>query len=208
MVEGSMIALLAATTLLAAPQSCRPPAGTDVLLEMPQRYVVLGESHGTAEAPAAFAEMVCAAAERGPVTVALELPTAMQARLDAFLSAADESAALKALANTPLMDPRMADGRSSQAMLDMMLSVRELRVEGRDVAFHAFQPSRPRPPELNQAWRELDMGHALAGAAYARPNSKVLVLVGSLTPESRDSHACPKSGCRPPDTFRTPKPSR
>jgi hypothetical protein len=175
-----MITLFAVASLFSASPACMPPDGTDSLLAMSQRYIVVGESHGTNEAPAAFTEMVCAAAERGPVTVALELPTAMQAQLDAFLAAPDEDAALDTLAGSPFMTPRMNDGRSSQAMLAMMLAVRQLRAEGRDVAFHAFQPSQPRPRELTQAWYELDMGHALAGAVYSRPNSKVLVLVGNL----------------------------
>ncbi|RZJ00052.1 MAG: hypothetical protein EON90_09065 [Brevundimonas sp.] len=174
-----MLSLLAVAGLLAA-SDCTPPDGTDALLAMPQRYIVIGESHGTTETPAAFAQMVCAAAARGPVTVALELPTEMQPQLDAFLAATDEAAALSVLENTHVMNPRMNDGRNSQAILTMLLSIRRLRVDGRDVAFHAFQPSKPRPRELDQAWYELDMGHALSGAAYARPQSKVLVIVGNL----------------------------
>lgn len=169
-----------AATLLDAQPACSPPDGTEALLAMPQPYIIVGESHGTAEAPAAFAEMICAAAARGPVTVALELPTDMQPQLDAFLAAPDDDAALEALAGSHFMNPRMNDGRSSQAMLSMMRSVRNLRAEGRDVAFHAFQPSSPRPRDLTQAWYELDMGHALAGAIYARPRSKVLAIVGNL----------------------------
>lgn len=176
-----MIALFTAAILLAAqPAACSPPEGTDALLAMPQRYIVVGESHGTAETPAAFAQMACAAAEIGPVTIALELPTGMQPQLDTFLTAPDEASATAALSGSPFMDPRMNDGRSSQAMLAMLLSIRQLRVDGRDVAFHAFQPSAPRPRELTQAWYELDMGHALAGAIYARPQSKVLAIVGNL----------------------------
>lgn len=175
-----MIALVAAALLGAAQAPCTPPDGTDALLAMERRYIVVGELHGTTEVPAAFAQMVCAAAQRGPVTIALELPTVMQPQLDDFLAAPDEAAALAALEGTHFLNPRMNDGRSSRAMLDMMLSVRGLQAAGRDVAFHAFQPSTPRPPELSQAWYELDMGHALAGAAHARPQAKVLVLVGNL----------------------------
>ena len=175
-----MIELFAAALLGSAQPVCAPPDGTDALLALERRYVVVGEMHGTAETPAAFAEMVCAAAERGPVTVALELPTAMQPQLDAFLAAADAETALAALEDSPFLDPRMNDGRSSAAMLAMMQSVRDLRAAGRDVAFHAFQPSSGRPHELSQAWYELDMGHALAQAIYARPQSKVFVLVGNL----------------------------
>jgi hypothetical protein len=174
-----MISMLAAA-LLATQPACAAPDGFDRVLDGAHRYIVVGESHGTAETPAAFAQMVCAAAARGPVTVALELPTSLQPKLDAFLAAPDEAAALLALEGTSFLNPRMNDGRSSQAMLAMMLSVRQLRIDGRDVAFHAFQPSNPRPPELNQAWYELDMGHALAGAIYARPQSRVLVIVGNL----------------------------
>lgn len=180
MTGGLMIALIAAASLLATQPACSPPDGTEALLAMAQPYIIVGESHGTAEAPAAFAEMVCAAAERGPVTIALELPTVMQPQLDAFLAAPDDAAALEALSGSHFMNPRMNDGRSSQAMLAMLLSVRQLHAEGRDVAFHAFQPSTPRPQELTQAWYELDMGHALAGAIYARPRSKVLAIVGNL----------------------------
>lgn len=175
-----MIALFAAAMLAVQTPACSPPEGTDALLALPQAYIIVGEQHGTAETPAAFAEMVCAAAERGPVTIALELPTAMQPQLDAFLAAPSDAAALEALAGTHFMNPRMNDGRSSQAMLAMLLSVRQLRIDGRDVAFHAFQPSNSRPRQLNQAWYELDMGHALAGAVYARPESKVLAIVGNL----------------------------
>jgi hypothetical protein len=175
-----MLALLAAVSLLADPVRCLPPSGTEALLSASPRFIVIGESHGTAEAPAAFAQMVCAAAERGPVTVALELPTTMQEELDAFLSAPDEAAALEVLADTPFLNPRMNDGRSSEAMLAMMHSVRAFRAQGRDVAFHAFQPVRTRPREMIQAWYELDMGHALAEAAFARPDARVLVLVGNL----------------------------
>lgn len=175
-----MIELLAAALLGAAQPACAPPEGTAAVLALERRYIVVGEMHGTAEAPAAFAQMVCAAAEQGPVTVALELPTAMQTQLDAFLAAPDEAAALAALEGTHFLNPRMNDGRSSEAMLAMMQSVRALRAAGRDVAFHAFQPSGPRPRELAQAWYELDMGHALAQAAHARPQAKVLVLVGNL----------------------------
>lgn len=174
-----MIALLAAG-LLAAQPACAPPPGFEALLDMPQRFIVVGESHGTTEAPAAFAEMVCAVSASGPVTVALELPSGMQPQLDSFLTAPDEASALAALEGTPFLDPRMNDGRTSRAMLEMLLAVRQLRTQGRDLVLHAFQPSSPRPRELNQAWYELDMAHALAMAAYTRPQSKVLVLVGNL----------------------------
>lgn len=174
-----MIGMVMAAALWLAPE-CAPPPGTEALLAMPQRVVVIGETHGTAEAPAAFARMICAAAQRGPVTVALELPQGMQPSLDAFLAAPDPDTALAALEGSPFLDPTMNDGRTSHAMLAMLNSVRELKLDGKDVAFHAFQPSSPRPRELDQSWYELDMGHALSLAAYERADAKILVLVGNL----------------------------
>ncbi|MBL0969312.1 MAG: hypothetical protein IBJ02_09375 [Brevundimonas sp.] len=175
-----MLELLATASLLAAQPACAAPEGFAALLEMPKSYIVIGESHGTTEAPAAFAQMVCAASEQGPVTVALELPTVMQPQLDAFLAAPDQTSALATLEGTHFLNPRMNDGRSSVAMLAMLNAVRELRIAGRDVAFHAFQPSRSRPQGFSQAWYELDMGHALADAIHERPNAKVLAIVGNL----------------------------
>ena len=63
--------------LTAAILACSPPDGTTGLLDRPERVIVVGEMHGTAEVPAAFAQMVCAASERGPVVVALEMGEAM-----------------------------------------------------------------------------------------------------------------------------------
>lgn len=174
-----MIGMVMAAAVSLAP-GCAPPPGTEVLLAMDRRVVVIGETHGTAEAPAAFAQIVCAAAQHGPVVVALELPQGMQPSLDAFLAAPDPDAALAALEGSPFLDPTMNDGRTSHAMLAMLNSVRELKLEGRDVAFHAFQPSTPRPRGLEQSWYELDMGHALSLAAYKRADAKILVLVGNL----------------------------
>jgi hypothetical protein len=169
-----------ASMVLATMSPCDAPTGTSMLLDADRQIIVIGELHGTAEVPAAFAEMVCEAAQRGPVTVALELPQGMQPEMDAFLSAEDDVAALLALEGTPFLDPRMADGRTSLAMVAMLNRIRALRAEGLDVTIHLFQPSSRRPSGFEQSWYELDMATALAEGIYARPESRVLVLVGNL----------------------------
>ena len=169
--------IAAAAALAMSP--CDAPAGTSILLDADRRIIVIGELHGTVEVPAAFAEIVCEAAQRGPVTVALEMPQAMQPQMDAFLAAPDEAAALQALEGTQFLNPRMADGRSSLAMLAMLNRIRAVRAEGLDVTVHLFQPSARRPAGFEQSWYELDMAKALAEGIYARPESRVLVLVGN-----------------------------
>ncbi|WP_226637215.1 hypothetical protein [Brevundimonas poindexterae] len=171
---------LALAATLAALSPCDAPVGTSMLLDTDARIIVIGELHGTAEVPAAFAEMVCEAAQRGPVTVALELPQGMQPEMDAFLAAEDDAAALLALEGTPFLDPTMIDGRTSLAMVAMLNRIRALRAEGLDVTIHLFQPSSGRPAGFVQSWYELDMAKALSEGIYARPEARVLALVGNL----------------------------
>ncbi|MEE2849815.1 MAG: hypothetical protein VX561_08100, partial [Pseudomonadota bacterium] len=77
--------------LSAAIMACSPPDGTTALLERPERVIMIGELHGTEEAPRAVGEIACAAAEQGPVVVALELEDTLQPTLGAFISQPDEA---------------------------------------------------------------------------------------------------------------------
>jgi hypothetical protein len=173
-----MLAALLAITL--AQTHCAAPSGTDAVLDADKRFLVVGEMHGTTETPAAFAAMVCEAAARGPVSVALELPQSMQTQLDAMLAAESDASAEAALAGSWFLDPSVRDGRTSQAMLALMLSLRGLREEGRDIAVVAFQPVSAAAGRLPQAYYELSMGHLLGRAAVDRPQARVLVLVGNI----------------------------
>lgn len=174
-----MIALFAAAALVAS-TPCSPPSGAEVLWTPEHRFVIVGEIHGTTETPAAFAQLVCAASEQGPVTVALEFPNTMQPQLDAFLAATDDASAAATLHETPFRDPAAQDGRSSGAMLEMMQSIRRLKAGGADVAFRAFKPSHPRSAAFDQNYYELDMAVELSRAATERPEARVLVLVGNV----------------------------
>lgn len=185
---GSLLALVLAQT------ACDPPSGIPELLDRDQRIVVVGEMHGTAETPAAFARIVCEAATRGPVTAALELPQPMQPQLDAFMAADSDAAAAAALDGTWFMNPRIDDGRTSRAMLEMMQALRRLRVEGRDVAIVAFQPGSSRPRDFPQSYYELDMGYLLSRAAIDRPEAKVFALVGNVHAGKTDNDNYPGLG--------------
>ena len=184
---GSLLALALAQS------ACAAPEGTAALLHGDPRFIVVGELHGTTETPAAFAAMVCEASQTGAVTVALELPEAMQPNLDAFLEADNDDAARETLRGTAFLT-WIDDGRSSRAMLDMMQSLRRLRADGRDIVVRAIQPDSPRPPDFPQSYYELEMGYLLSRAAVDRPTSKVLVLVGSLHARKTRVPAMPHLG--------------
>jgi hypothetical protein len=165
--------------LSAAIMACSPPDGTTALLERPERVIMIGELHGTEEAPRAVGEIACAAAEQGPVVVALELEDTLQPTLDAFISQPDEASALATLSDSSLLNRPHQDGRTSRALLALLQKVRMLKASGRDISLHLFQPSMTRAQELDQAWYELNMGQLLSEARQNRPDARVIGLAGN-----------------------------
>lgn len=175
-----MIATLLAAATLAAPTACAPVPGAEALWKDEIRYVVVGEMHGTTETPAAFADLVCAARDKGPVTVALEFSEGMQPMLDAFMAAESNEAARAILAAYPHGPFVHHDGRGSVAMLDLLLRLRAMQRETPSLKVVAFAPDSPRVQGFSQSYYDLDMGHRLATAARKAPGSRMLVLVGNI----------------------------
>lgn len=175
-----MIATLLAAATLAAPTACAPVPGAEALWKDEIRYVVVGEMHGTTETPAAFADLVCAARDKGPVTVALEFSEGMQPMLDAFMAAESNEAARAILAAYPHGPFVHHDGRGSAAMLDLLLRLRAMQRETPSLKVVAFAPDSPRVQGFSQSYYDLDMGHRLATAARKAPGSRMLVLVGNI----------------------------
>lgn len=161
--------------------ACAPPDGVAALLDRPEPVIMIGELHGTAEAPRAIGEIACAAAEHGPVVVALELEDTLQPTLDAFIASPDQASALARLRGSSLTTRAMQDGRTSQALLDLLNRVRELKASGRDISIHLFQPSSlGRGDGLDQAWYELNMGFLMGRARQLHPDARVVGLAGNI----------------------------
>ncbi|MDY6922701.1 MAG: hypothetical protein SWI22_01920 [Pseudomonadota bacterium] len=178
-----MLTALAAALALAQAPACAPLPGSDALWRDETRFVFVGETHGTVEAPAAFAHLACLALEQGPVTAALEFPTAMQPTLDAFMTAETDAAARAVLLDYPYGPFRFHDGRGSEAMMEMLMRLRALRREGRPLTVVATAPDSPRLPGFGQSYAELDRAAVWTGAARARPDDRVLVFVGRVHAE-------------------------
>lgn len=175
-----MIALLATALIASSPPACSPPEGARVLLDQPQRVIVVGEAHGTVEAPTAFLGLVCEAAQRGPVTVGLEMSEADGPLLNNFMASPDEATALRVLQYGDFGHARRDDGRHSGAMMNMMVGFWRLRAAGHDITLHPFLPLMSRIQLRDQAWRELEMGYAMSRALVVRPEARLLILVGDL----------------------------
>lgn len=177
-----MIELLA-SLLLATATDCRQVEGSEVLWSEDRKFLILGELHGTSEAPAAFADLVCAALERGPVTVALEYPVQMQPAFDTFMVEKDETTARAGLLAYQHGPFRHHDGRGSEAMLQMLLRLRAMHQTGGDLRLLATVPDSPNVPGFTQSHAELDRAYLWSAAARASPERRMMIFVGTVHAE-------------------------
>jgi len=163
----------------AASSSCWPVPGADqIWSKAGVHWVFIGELHGSNETPAAFRDLVCDAIAQGKhVTVALERPTSEQAALDIILTATDLSAARESLLRLPRWKEGM-DGLASEAMLRLLVSLRELRTLQPDLKVVAFDAPYSGPPSA--AARDEALGHALLSLRPTKLNHLVLILTGNL----------------------------
>jgi hypothetical protein len=159
--------------------SCTPIPGADQIWSKASvHWVFIGELHGSNETPAAFRDLVCDAIAQGKhVTVALERPTSEQAALDDILTAKDLSAAQESLLRLHGWK-EVLDGRGSEAMLRLLVSLRELRRLQPDLKVVAFDAPYAGPPAPGP--RDEAMGHALLSLNPTKPNDLVLILTGNL----------------------------
>lgn len=138
--------------------------------------MLVGEMHGTTEAPAIFADLVCSARERKrPIIVGIELRN--QHALDVFMSSGDD-AELKELLSTE--EWKRHDGRTSTAMLALVEQLRALKLEGVVSGVVAFSVTRAGE---SAAKGEKRMASVLLRAAKRKPDALVIALTGNL-------HAC------------------
>jgi hypothetical protein len=136
------LALVLASCQSAASPSMTPSfmcertiAGLDVHLR-PGALLWFGEMHGTVESPRFVTDVACHAARISRVQLGLEVPSAEQPRIDAYVRSAGSDADRAALLDGPFWNVR--DGRSSEAMLALMERVRILRSQRANIDIVAF----------------------------------------------------------------------
>lgn len=162
-----------------ASEPCRWPAA------MPSPAVVLvGEIHGTDQAPAFVGQLACAASADGTaVTVALEISAQEQPRLDAYLASAGTPAARAAVLAGPFWTRSTQDGRSSTAMLALLERLRRLNADGRRVAVIAVDEERI-------GARDVGMAEQITRAV--QPGRRVIALLGNVHASQRlGGRTCP-----------------
>lgn len=170
----SLTLLFSGATARAA---CIPvPGAADLWLKSSLRWVWVGEMHGTGETPAAFGDLVCDALAHGKhVTVALERFTAEQPALDAIVGGGnvqDAEATLLASAGWKIFD-----GRSSQAMLALLVRLRELKKQYPDLRVAAID-GPAFTGELGS--RDEAIGQSVRALGGSQSDDLVLVLTGNV----------------------------
>ena len=160
----------------AHPVRCRDVNGLEGLLR-PGAVLLLGELHGTAQGPAFVGDVVCAAARTGlPVTVGLELPSNEQAAFDRFVASAGGPADRAALLSIPFWAPEYPDGRSSEAMLELLERVRALRQAGSELRLVAFAA----PASIPYRQHDRAMADTLAKAAPGAARGVMVAFAGNI----------------------------
>jgi hypothetical protein len=173
-------AILALSAVMAAaPWSAGRSAtitGEATLWSNPQtRYILVGEVHGTAEAPALFGDLACDSHASGrPVVAAVELNEGSQAAIDAFIASDGGLAARRRFLQHPIWNMASKDGRSSQAYLALFEQLR-ICFQARKIAgVAAIQPS------WKAGWTDNDLNAAMAALLERAAERRKAVLVVAL----------------------------
>ncbi|AKQ69046.1 hypothetical protein A176_005958 [Myxococcus hansupus] len=142
----------------------------------PGGVLLLGEMHGTQEVPRFVAQTSCQSAVAGtPVTVGLELPLESQARLEAFIDSAGEEHDWLKLMEAPFWRSPYPDGRSSEAVANMLEQLRQLRSRGLDVDLFVFDH-----PTMQGQARESAMAATVRHQVESGPKRFHVILSGNI----------------------------
>lgn len=161
----------------AALLQCQTVPGLADLALTPGTVLLVGEIHGTQEVPAAVLDAACELSRAGkPLTIGLEVPHQEAARVSAYLGSDGSDEARRLLLSGPFWRRRMQDGRSSQAMMDLIEGLRRLAAEERSITVTLFD-EQELPQETS---RDRAMAERLAAAVASRTDTVVLVLTGNL----------------------------
>jgi hypothetical protein len=142
------------------------------------RVLLIGEIHGTAETPAAVADLAQQMATvENPLIVGLEIWRGEQAAIDRFLGSAGTYEDRAQLLASEFWTRDYQDGRSSEAMVELLDRLRALALKA-PVSVVAFDADPSADPD--GAARDQAMAERLAEALDAEPEARALVLAGNF----------------------------
>jgi hypothetical protein len=169
-----LLILVPLAKAVAAGPPCEEVPRAESLLQ-PGTVVLLGEIHGTEEAPEAVLSLACHALSLGlTVTVGLEIPRSEQEDTDRYLASDGGLGDQRRLLASGWWQREFQDGRSSRAMFDL---IRELRASGAHSAdLRVILIDDPASP----LGRDRAMASLLTAEIGRRPGDFFVVLTGNL----------------------------
>jgi hypothetical protein len=155
-------------------RDCPDVPGLDDLVAA-RRLVLLGEMHGTEQAPEFVGTIACHAASEGfPILVALELPAQSNSQLQDFLESNGTAGDRRKYLESAGWQRNWHDGRSSAAMLQLVDRLRSLKRAGATIQVTG----------VDQPWtgdvRDSAMADAIEGLRRDHMDRPMFVLVGNL----------------------------
>jgi hypothetical protein len=159
--------------------ACGSPAEPTAIADhlRPGRVLVVGETHGTEQFPAAVLEAVEAVDDRHvPVRLGLEIPRDEAARFARYLRSHGTRADRRALLAGSFWET--PDGRASEAMLGLVEGVRARKASGYDVDIFVFDAGRKRDEAA--ADRDESMANRIAETVRKTDDAVHIVLVGDF----------------------------
>lgn len=184
MLAVALLAMPAAAQDTLEPGACTAPEGWDDVKARNPDFVVFGELHGTAEAPALIARLLCAEAMLGHrVLLAVEHAAYYNAGWQDAWALSPEAFR----ATLPDLGWRgQEDGVASEAMLAMVLDAHALQNKGAVIDIVAFNGARDPAQKArfadlpSQGPHEASQAENIADAAAGKDYDRVIVLVGGL----------------------------
>jgi hypothetical protein len=174
------LSLTAIATAMAAQPSCKTIEGIESLTNEPSlQFVIVGERHGTNEIPTIFGDLICGISINRRVNVALELPSAFQSQLDAYLTSDGGGNAKQALVGSSFWRNTEKSGTTSPAMFNLVELLRVWHHQGRVSKVIAMEPQYlGTQSNFSQSEWEKNMADYLMKSAGQ--SSVTLVLCGNI----------------------------
>ncbi len=159
------------------------------------RILLIGEMHGTNEAPAFVAQLADSVAKRRdaagkvqPVVVALELSAHVSAH-QAYFGSAGKAEDRQRMLASPYWAKPYQDGRSSAAMLELIESVRQMARGGRPIKLASFDLDAAQMAA--HVDRDQGMATTLRAIVANNPSARIIALAGNY--HERQSVGAPSS---------------
>jgi hypothetical protein len=143
--------------------------------------MLMGEVHGTVEAPAAFGAAVCHALRQGrAVSVGLELYRDQVEPLAAYLASDGGNPAIAQLLRSSFWTRTAQDGRSSAAMLALVERLRAMRQHYPDLVVFILEDEAGMPSAPAGLARDQTMAARVRAEHGHRPQALILTLSGNV----------------------------